>query len=36
MRPVARELRIEELQQLDGAGKWLKSLVDRYVSLAPR
>jgi nitrite reductase/ring-hydroxylating ferredoxin subunit len=33
VRPVARELaeRIEELQQLDGAGKWLKSLVDRYV-----
>ena len=33
MRPAARELaeRIEELQQLDGAGKWLKSLVDRYV-----
>jgi nitrite reductase/ring-hydroxylating ferredoxin subunit/uncharacterized membrane protein len=33
LRPVARELaeRIEELQQLDGVGKLLKSLVDRYV-----
>ena len=33
MRPVVRELaeRIEEIQQLDGAAKLLKSLVDRYV-----
>lgn len=33
MTPVARQLaeRIEGLQQLDGAAKWLKSLVDRYV-----
>jgi nitrite reductase/ring-hydroxylating ferredoxin subunit/uncharacterized membrane protein len=33
MRPVARELaeRIEGIQQLDGAGAALKSLVDRYV-----
>jgi len=33
MRPVARELaeRIEGIQQLDGAGEMLKSLVDRYV-----
>jgi nitrite reductase/ring-hydroxylating ferredoxin subunit len=33
MTSVARELaeRIEGLQQLDGAGKWLKSLVDRYL-----
>jgi nitrite reductase/ring-hydroxylating ferredoxin subunit/uncharacterized membrane protein len=33
MRPVARELaeRIEGLEQLDGAGETLKSLVDRYV-----
>jgi nitrite reductase/ring-hydroxylating ferredoxin subunit/uncharacterized membrane protein len=33
MRPVVRELaeRIEEIQQLDGAGEALKSLVDRYI-----
>jgi nitrite reductase/ring-hydroxylating ferredoxin subunit len=33
MRPVVRKLaeRIEEVQQLDGAGKALKALVDRYV-----
>jgi nitrite reductase/ring-hydroxylating ferredoxin subunit len=33
MTPIARELaeRIEGLEQLDGAGKWLKSLVDRYI-----
>jgi nitrite reductase/ring-hydroxylating ferredoxin subunit len=33
MRPVARELaeRIEGIEQLDGAGEALKSLVDRYV-----
>jgi len=33
VRPVAREWaeRIEEIEQLDGAGKLLKSLVDRYV-----
>jgi len=33
MRAVARELaeRIEGIQQLDGAGKALKSLVDRYI-----
>jgi nitrite reductase/ring-hydroxylating ferredoxin subunit/uncharacterized membrane protein len=33
MRPVPRELaeRIEDIQQLDGAGRALKSLVDRYI-----
>ncbi|HEX8930469.1 MAG TPA: Rieske 2Fe-2S domain-containing protein [Actinomycetota bacterium] len=33
MRPVLRGLaeRVEELKQLDGAGKSLKSLVDRYI-----
>ena len=33
MTPIARELaeRIEGLEQLDAAGKWLKSLVDRYI-----
>jgi nitrite reductase/ring-hydroxylating ferredoxin subunit len=33
MTSPAREVaeRIEGLQQLDGAGKWLKSLVDRYI-----
>jgi nitrite reductase/ring-hydroxylating ferredoxin subunit len=33
MRPVARELaeRIEGIQQLDGAGEALKSVVDRYI-----
>jgi nitrite reductase/ring-hydroxylating ferredoxin subunit/uncharacterized membrane protein len=33
VRPVARELaeRVEGIQQLDGAGELLKSLVDRYI-----